>query len=253
MNEELTKIIEEIRYREKINQTKIAERLGINLHYLSDMKNGRFPLTDEIREKLYAQFPYLRNDSETTAEQPSGSNAVLSKEITDVEYIGENRNDGMFFRDADGKLYISVPHVPYYARGEFPNLAESLEPLGEWGREVYNVDRKASGRYLSFDIKGDSMDNGEWKCLRDGDKVLVRELEHDNWRTLRTGDHRFWVLVFGSSVLIKEISDFDPTTGTVTCHSLNPSPEYADFTIPLDEVRHLYYVIRIKPQEISML
>lgn len=241
-------MLDEIKKREKINQARIAERIGVGAHYLSDVKSGRFPLTDDLIGKLYGQFQYLRK---TTDEQPSGSNAVLSKEITDVEYIGENRNDGMFFRDADGKLYISVPHVPYYARGEFPNLSDSLEPLGEWGREVYEADRKASGRYLSFDIKGDSMDNGEWKCLRDGDKVLVRELEHDNWRTLRTGDHRFWVLVFGSSVLIKEISSFDPTTGVITCHSLNPSPEYADFTLSLDDVRHLYYVIKLKPAEIS--
>lgn len=243
MNQELAELLDNIRKREKISQAQIAREIGVSTQHLSDVKNGRFPFTDELREKIERRY--------TLSYVHQYANAIPSMEITDVEYIGENRNDGMFFRDAEGKLYISVPHVPYYARGEFPNLAESLEPLGEWGREVYEVDRKASGRYLSFDIRGDSMDNGEWKCLRDGDKVLVRELEYDNWRTLRAGDHRFWVLVFGSSVLIKEISSFDPTTGVITCHSLNPSPEYADFTLSLDDVRHLYYVIKLKPAEIS--
>jgi hypothetical protein len=179
------------------------------------------------------------------------SNAVPSEAI-DIEYAGENKNGGIFYRDKNsGKLYLSVPHVPYAARGEFPNLADSLEPTTEWGRETYEVDKKVNGRYFSFDVRGDSMDNGMRKSLQDGDKVLVRELELDNWRTLRAGDHRFWVLVFDSSVLIKEISSFNGDTGTIICHSLNPSPEYHDFTLSLDNVRYLYYVIKIKPHEID--
>ncbi len=180
------------------------------------------------------------------------SNAAPTEpeDIEDIEYAGENSNDGIFFRDRNsGKLYISVPHVPYAARGEFPNPGDRLDPMGEWGREIYEVDRKANGRYISFDVRGDSMDNGMRRCLQDGDKVLVRELELDYWRTLRAGDHRYWVLVFSSSVLIKEISSFDPTTGIITCHSLNPSPEYQDFTLSLDDVRNLYYVIRTKPHD----
>lgn len=181
------------------------------------------------------------------------SNAVPTADAIDIEFAGANHNDGIFFRDRNsGQLYISVPHVPFAARGEYANLADRLDPMGEWGREIYAVDRKANGRYISFDIRGDSMDNGMRRSLQDGDKVLVRELEHDNWRTLRTGDHRFWVLVFGSSVLIKEISAFDPATGIITCHSLNPSPEYHDFEVPLDTVRQLYYVIKIKPSEIDV-
>lgn len=245
MNEELTRMIEEIRFREKINQTRIAAQLGVGAHYLSDVKAGRYPLTDELIGKLYGQYPYLRK----IKEQPTDfAEAVPSIDMTEIEYAGANKNHGIFFRDRNtGKLFISVPHMPYAARGEFPNLADSLEPLSEWGRELYEVDRKANGTYISFDVRGDSMDNGMRKCLQDGDKVLVRELELDNWRTLRAGDHRYWVIVFGSSVLIKEISTFDSETGVITCHSLNPSPEYHDFTLSLDDVRHLYYVIKLKP------
>ena len=177
------------------------------------------------------------------------SNAIPSIEITEYEYAGENKNGGIFFRDQTGKLYISVPHVSFSARGEYPNFSEDLEPMEDQGREIYAVDRKASGRYISFDVRGDSMDNGSRKSLQDGDKILVRELERDNWRTLRTGDHRFWVIVFGASVLVKEISDMDSGTGVLTCHSLNPSPEYNDFQVPMDSVRHLFYVIKVKPKE----
>lgn len=259
-NQSLIRMLDEIRFRDKLNQQQVAERIHVSSQHLSDVKNGRFPLSDDLCNRLYEEFTYLRigGNSQPPDDKPvpdiqlMQSNAVQSQDVTDVEYAGENHNAGVFFRDKNtGQLYISVPHVPYAARGEFPNLADSLEPLSEWGREVYAVDKKANGRYMSFDVRGDSMDNGMRKSLQDGDKVLVRELEPDNWRTLRTGDHRFWVLVFGSSVLIKEISSFDTATGVVTCHSLNPSPEYHDFEVPLDTVRHLYYVIKIKPAEIE--
>lgn len=264
-NKQLTRFLEEIRYRENMNQTQIAKKIGVTSNYLSDVKKGRADFTDELLKRIYVHFPYVKNLDTSSSKTPENSdsskstlyipsNAVPSVEMTEMEYAGENHNDGIFFRDKNtGQLYISVPHVPYAARGEFPNLADSLEPMSEWGREVYAVDRKANGRYISFDVKGDSMDNGMRKSLQDGDKVLVRELEQDNWRTLRAGDHRFWVIVFGSSVLIKEISTFDPTTGVITCHSLNPSPEYHDFELELDTVRHLYYVININPAPIKCI
>jgi transcriptional regulator with XRE-family HTH domain len=256
-NQQLSRFIEEIRYRENINQTQIAERIGVTANYFSDVKKCRADLTDELLDKIYGVFPYLKNlemDKKQKKKEPLyiPSNAVPTVEAVEFEYAGENHNGGIFYRDKNsGKLYLSVPHVPYAARGEFPNLADSLEPTTEWGRETYEVDKKVNGRYFSFDVRGDSMDNGMRKSLQDGDKVLVRELELDNWRTLRAGDHRFWVLVFDSSVLIKEISSFDGDTGTIICHSLNPSPEYHDFTLSLDNVRYLYYVIKIKPHEID--
>lgn len=259
VKERLTKFI---KYK-GLSQKKFEEVVGLSNGYVNNIRRS---ITIEKLQKIALCFPELNKtwiltgegtmliDATSTTQKvnPSDipSNAVPSDNAIDIEYAGANHNDGIFYRDRiSGQLYISVPHVPYSARGEFPNLSDTLEPDGEWTREVYKVDRMARGRYISFDVRGNSMDNGMRRCLQDGDKVLVRELERDNWRTLRAGDHRYWVLVFGSSVLIKEISDFDSSTGVITCHSLNPSPEYQDFTVSLDDVRSLYYVIRYKPHE----
>ena len=258
------RLIEYLEFK-KIGRNKFESMAGISLGYITHLKNS--PGAAQL-VKILTAAPDLSQQWLLTGEgsmllgksKPQEaptpdvpSNAVPTADAIDIEFAGANHNDGIFFRDRNsGQLYISVPHVPFAARGEYANLADRLDPMGEWGREIYAVDRKANGRYISFDIRGDSMDNGMRRSLQDGDKVLVRELEHDNWRTLRTGDHRFWVLVFGSSVLIKEISSFDPATGIITCHSLNPSPEYHDFDVPLDTVRHLYYVIKIKPSEIDV-
>ena len=45
--------------------------------------------------------------------------------------------------------------------------------------------------------------------------------------------------------------DQDLTNCTLTFHSLNPSPEYHDFTLREDEIRALYYVIKKKPKEVG--
>ena len=259
--------VKKIMEYKKVSANALSKLLGMPQTTVNNYIKGSRGISFELIEglaKLYPDISYewlLTGEGQmlTTANAqgsaPVPSNAILSEDVTEMEYAGENSNYGLFFRSkATGQLHLSVPHVPFAARGEFPNLADSLEPLSAWGREDYEVDFKVGGRYLSFDIRGDSMDNGiHDKCLQDGDKVLVRELEHEHWRTLKVGDHRFWVLVFGSSVLIKEISRFDPSTGTVTCHSLNPSPEYHDFSLQLDEVRHLYYVIKKKPREIAFI
>ena len=112
------------------------------------------------------------------------------------------------------------------------------------------MDRKARGYYLSFEVKGDSMDDGTRQSFEPGDRVLVREWERDRWASLCYKDHPFWVVVFGSSVVIKQIIDEDPVNGTFTFHSLNPSPEYADFTLSQNDIRALYRIITKKTRPI---
>jgi transcriptional regulator with XRE-family HTH domain len=251
-----------------VTQIQFADKLGVSTQAITNWKSR--DIGSSAFQKIMLAFPDVNANwlmtgmgemlnkrvdfRYTRKENLSGfpSNAIPSIEVTDYEFAGENKNDGLFFTDQDGVLRMSVPHVPFAARAEFPNLADNLEQhLEGWSREMYVVDKKVNGKYLSFDVLGDSMDNGTRECLQDGDKVLVRELERDFWRDLRL-DHRYWVIVFGASVLIKEIVSEDRDNGQIVCHSLNPSPEYHDFTLSLDDVRCLYYVVKIKPKERSV-
>lgn len=219
------------------------------------MLNQDWLLTGE-GEMVKKETPSVNDvnlDSHEPMAIPTESNAVLSMPVEEMEYVSQNSKGAMFMRDNLGRLRMSVPHVPYACRAEFANMSDRLEPnLDGWKHEIYLVDKKVRGNYLSFEVKGDSMDDGSRNSLQDGDKVLVRELEHDFWKDLHLQNHRYWVLVFGTSVLIKQIIKADSTSGEIICHSLNPSPEYADFSLNLDDVRMLYYVVKIKPREISL-
>lgn len=116
--------------------------------------------------------------------------------------------------------------------------------------EIMGMEEVHHGRYIAFRVKGDSMDNGTRRSFEDGDILLCRELDRDDWMPrLHIDRWRFWVVCWGNNVRLKEIVSQDSETGSITLHSLNPSPEYTDFTLTLDEIHHLYYVIQKKPKK----
>lgn len=95
------------------------------------------------------------------------------------------------------------------------------------------------------------MDDGSRRSFENGDTVIVRELPRDEWAPkLRIKDWPFWVVVWNNCVRVKQIVSQDETAGTITLHSLNPSPEYTDFTLSLDDVSRLLNVIRHIPHPI---
>ena len=55
-NEELRKILMEIKYRHGLTQSEISDKIGVNFKYLSNVLNGHYPFSDELKEKLYRQF-----------------------------------------------------------------------------------------------------------------------------------------------------------------------------------------------------
>ena len=55
-NEELRKILMEIKYRYGLNQSEVSDKIGVNFKYLSNVLNGRYPFSEELKEKIYRQF-----------------------------------------------------------------------------------------------------------------------------------------------------------------------------------------------------
>ena len=55
------KIINEMKTKHGIRQLDIANKIEVSPTYLSDMLNGRVPVTDNIIEKIHETFPFTRN------------------------------------------------------------------------------------------------------------------------------------------------------------------------------------------------
>lgn len=180
------------------------------------------------------------------------SNVSIAPNETDGELYTENTHGAKFYAVGDD-FRMEVRLVPFCAYGRFINELNTLEQDNDnWGVESFMTDKIVHGNYLAFEIKGDSMDDGTRNSFEEGDIVLTRELDRVHWKDgLRFNDHPYWVVVFDNSVLIKQIISQDLANGTITFHSINPSPEYSDFTLNMDDIRALYYVLQKKPKVIK--
>lgn len=76
-NEELKEIVRKIKYRYHLTQKEIAEKIGVNSQYLSNVLNGRYPYTEELKKKIYQQF----KDLEENQYQQSNDNEAIIKEL----------------------------------------------------------------------------------------------------------------------------------------------------------------------------
>ena len=238
------------------SQRELAGIMGYKESSFSQILNGHVPVSDKFLNRLSILDERINIDWVKTGYgemiQPKMKQEVTPVEDDVMEFVTESNTGARFYKKG-GKLFMTVRHVPYAAFGQFANEADSLEALNEeWLWETYEVDRVAHGHYISFEVKGDSMDTGTRTSFEAGDKILVRELGRQHWRDrIRFNDSPFWVVVFGSSVLLKQMISQDLEKGTLTFHSLNPSPEYADFTLSENDIRSLYYVIKKKPKQIT--
>lgn len=247
------------------NVSKFAKKIGVKQQVLNrifkkDGRNGEYPsvspnIKNGLLNSLGIDEIYLLIDEDKRLKDDKS--VIELEQIPTEEKIGkfftENTNGVKFYDLGNGKYRMLVKHVPFCAYGRFANEADTLEPDKEdWEEDAFEVSKIVHGNYLSFEVKGESMDDGTRSSFESGDRVLVRELGKEHWMgKIRYRDYPFWVVVFGSSVLIKQIVEQDLKNGTITLHSLNPSPEYCDFKLSLDEIRKLYYVVQKKPKIVS--
>lgn len=236
-NVELMALIGKIKIKFGLNQAEIAKKLGVSRQYLSDVLNGRYPYNDELRKRFSDNFPKL--DGEITSD-------VTEVTVQTSEPYTTNSFGVKYRKREDGQLLIQVPIIPYSALGSPSD--EFTPPIldeDEYETEVFEVDRIGHGKYYAFRVDGDSMDDGTRRSFARGDVILARELDKAEWMPhLRINRWRFWVVAFGNNIRLKEIVAQDDATGDITLHSLNPSPEYTDFTLHLADVYRLFNVIR---------
>lgn len=155
-----------------------------------------------------------------------------------------NSSGVKYYEMPNGRFRMRVPLIPVKAYAKYVDEYRDAEFVNDLEEVEFIVDKIGLGRYYAFEIKGDSMDDNSKRSICDKDIVLARELSKDYWREkLRNDDFPFWIIILNNTVVCKQIIDQNLEHAEITCHSLNDSPEYADFTLSLNDINQLCNIV----------
>lgn len=140
---------------------------------------------------------------------------------------------------------MSVPLVNQYAYAGYLSGFQDDTYLRQLPTIPFIADHEAKGKYVAFEVKGDSMNDGSEDSYLEGDKVLCREIAPDLWATSKLHIRKWdFIIVHKDGILLKRIVNHDVTTHTIRIHSLNPM--YRDQDVNLAEVHQIFNIIEIQ-------
>ncbi len=171
-------------------------------------------------------------------------NYLFAKQNNTEPEIMTNSNGNKFVEKEDGSFNVTVKMMPFEAYASHLETLNDANVVHEWEEVTFDVSQYGRGNYMAFRTKGDSMNGGKLNDTPDGSLVLGRELGNHHWQDgFRATDYG-WIILSKENIFHKDIVNFDKETGNITCHSRNPSPEYSDFQLNLNDVYQIFKVIK---------
>lgn len=246
-------IIERIRSiirNEGISVENFSQVTGISKYTLDSMfKKGTNPNFENLN-KIISVYTQYSLDWLMTGK---GDMMKSDYDLTAVggQYLAESdapyfitKNGVSYYEMPNGKYRMRVPLIPAKAYAKYIDEYRDADSISDMEYIEFIVDKIGLGQYYAFEIKGDSMDDESKNSISDRDIVLARELKKDLWKNkLHNDEYPFWIIMLDNTIICKQIVRHDVERCEITCHSLNPSPEYTDFVLSLNDVRQLCNIV----------
>lgn len=223
-----------------ISQRKFEIAIGKSNGYVNNIVKT---ISVDALNSISKAYPELNIDWLMTGE---GKMLKSEQEDGDNPYL-VTKSGTKYFQADNGNYKMVVPFIPVNAYAGYVDEYRDAEFVDNLQEREFHVKEIHHGKYFAFEIKGDSMDDNSKKSISDKDVVLARELGRELWKDgLHIKEYGAWIIVLKNSILCKQIINQDLIQGTITCHSRNPSPEYSDFDLKLDDIRQLLNIIKIE-------
>ncbi|MCD7973308.1 MAG: peptidase S24 [Candidatus Azobacteroides sp.] len=214
---------------EKLNANQLASRMGLSrTQPLYDLLNGKIKrLSENYADKIIKAFPDFSRVWLLTGEGEMLRSAAQKEAI-----MLESANIAM------------VPLVSQYAYAGYMGGFADTEYLETLPTIPVVADHELKGTYLSFEVKGDSMDDGSVESLCEGDILVCRQVKQELWQDkLHINKWDFVVVHRTEGVFIKRIIDHNTEKCEITIHSLNDM--YSDKTYSLNDIAQLFNVVQV--------
>lgn len=231
-------ILKQLRRKKNINQIDLAKAINVSLRtiQLYEKKDANIPIKNLTKIAQYFEMSI----AELYAKE--GVNEVGAYyDERDIAYKkGHSIN-----KLNPGKYLITVPltvvkQQEKYLR-EYGNqlFIDTLPQMG------FVIDQVSVGHYMAFEITNASMYDGTIESVPDKSIVLGKLIPVNKLSSiLRSMPEGIWIIVHKDSIMCKKITAYDKKDKSITCHSLNSSPEYSDFEIKIDTIEQLFRVIK---------
>lgn len=226
-------------------QKEFAEEANIKQSQVSEIENSKRNITAAIYLALEDAFNVNRKWLET------GEGDMFINKSSNARLIGEipedNPENTKFIEISPGRYRMSVPLVEYQAKAGYLMEYADHTFIEELPRHEITVSKYHRGRYIAFEVDGDSMDDGSINSIPDGCIITCREIKRDLWSSkLHTHKYPNWVFVHKTmGVVVKQILSQNLETGVLVLHSLNPNKIlHPDYEIHLDDVLQILNVVK---------
>jgi len=230
--------LREKRKKLKLSQVELAQKLGISSRTLMKYENGEdIPVSkSEFFRRIVTQIENEVDGNEI--------NAGENLHVNEPEELLANKNGNVFEQGEDGRYRIYVKKVPVKALGSYPSHFQDADFYEDLQQISFPVDHLGRGKYICFEVQGDSMNGGRIDDTKEGAELLCRELGRHHWKDGFKPSPYGWVIIHKSTVLFKDIKNLNLENGDMILGSRSGLPQHQDFTINMNDVRQIWKVIK---------
>lgn len=193
----------------------IADDLGMNYSYLSDISTGKAPFTDATRQKVISKY---------------GRHVIFPDEPTPQHYYGGGDDEQT---NVPTEKMITLPLIPLDAVAGFPlfdNAGITISDCEQYSVPEFSV----RGAEFLVRVSGSSMTprfaNGDLLACK-----KVAQVTFFQWGMV-------YVIDTQQGMLVKRLYECPNDDDMVVCHSENTT-EFPDFKLPKSEIRSVSIVI----------
>lgn len=210
INQEFKNLISRIKYEYSLNQSQIADSLGVKKTYLSDMINGRVPYNETMSKKISEIFPVVNN------EQSSYNKTI---KITESD-INESSFSGTLVYDIDATCRMDNREIEFAEDRIIGSV--NLPEISKTAKIVT--------------ANGDSME----PVIYNGNRVVIREIF--NWEDIFYG--QIYLILLDEYRMIKYIRRYEQDEKNyIILRSENS--RYDDIKLHKSKIRKLFIVENI--------
>lgn len=230
-------ILKQLRRKKNASQTDLALALAVSLRtiQLYEKKDANIPIKNLTK---IAQFFDV-----TIAELYAMENSIKEPELAYETQKKIEKVENNVRVPYVNTYLINVPLICREIQERYTREFHDEKFINELPFIDFIQNTLSEGFYTAFEVTNNAMNNGEFNSFPEK-SIAYGKLQTKKEFIKAYANNPYWIIVYDNVIMCKEVIDYNRDKDAITCHSLNTSPEFSDFTIDLQVVKQLFMVVK---------